>query len=166
MADGILGLGSSGASSLNQELIDKLKTAESAATVEPIETSIGNIANEKEVFATIDDKVNELLDAVKVFDLFVTGGATAFDQKSATASGSSVTFDAPDVSALNTGITTVNITNLAQKDVYQSNSLSEAEKDTVIEGMGDLIINEETFTNIYCYYINRYYRVDFCIYVK
>jgi len=146
MADGILGLGSSGASSLNQELIDKLKTAESAATVEPIETSIENIANEKEVFATIDDKVNELLDAVKVFDLFVTGGATAFDQKSATASGSSVTFDAPDVSALNTGITTVNITNLAQKDVYQSNSLSEAEKDTVIEGMGDLIINEETFT--------------------
>jgi len=146
MAEGILGLGSSGASSLNQELIDKLKNAERKATVEPIETSIEDIATEKEIFETIDAKVNELLDAVKVFDLFVTGGSTAFDQKSATASGSSVTFDAPNVSALNTGITTVNITSLAQKDVYQSNLITEAAKDTGITGMGDLIINSETFT--------------------
>jgi flagellar hook-associated protein 2 len=146
MAEGILGLGSGQAASLNQELIDKLKTAERKSTVEPLETSIESIVSEREAFTTIDDKVNELLEAVKVFDLFVTGGATAFDQKSATASGTSVTFDAADVSALNTGITTVNITNLAQKDVYQSNTLTETVKDTAITGMGDLTINGETFT--------------------
>jgi len=146
MAEGILGLGSGQAATLDQELIDKLKTAERAATVEPIETSIEDIASENEVFATIDDKVNEFLEAVKVFDLFVTGGTTAFDEKTATASGSSVTFDAADVSALNTGITTVNITSLAQKDVYQSNAITETEKDAAITGMGDLTINGETFT--------------------
>ena len=146
MADGILGLGSGQAASLDQDLIDKLKAAERKSTVEPIETSLEDIVTENEVFATIDDKVNELLDAVKVFDLFVTGGSTAFDDKSATVSGSSVTFDASDVSALNTGITTVNITQLAQKDVYQSNSITETTKDSAISGMGDLTINGETFT--------------------
>ncbi|MGB1227078.1 MAG: flagellar filament capping protein FliD [Poseidonibacter sp.] len=139
MADGILGLGSSQSLSLDQDLIDKLKTAERAATVEPIETEIEDIATENEVFATIDDKVSELLDSVKTFDLFVTGGATAFDQKTATAAGTSVTFDAADVSALNTGITTVEVIALAQKDAYQSNSVSEANKDLAINA-GDLEI--------------------------
>ena len=139
MAEGILGLGSSGASSLNQELIDKLKTAERTATVEPIETSIEDIATENEVFATIDSKVDEFLETVKVFDLFVSGGATAFDQKSATASGTSVTFDAADVSALNTGITTVEVISLAQKDAFQSNSIDESTKDLPINS-GDLEI--------------------------
>lgn len=132
MADGILGLGSSGASSLNQELIDTLKAAERKSTVEPIETSIEDIGTEKEVYETIDAKVTELLDSVKVFDLFVTGGATAFDQKSATATGDSVIFDAPDVSLLNEGVTTVDIKNLAQKDVFQSNLLDDSAVDTDI----------------------------------
>jgi len=146
MADGILGLGSGQAASLNDELIEKLKSAEREATVAPIETDIEDIATENEVFATIDAKVDELLDVVKVFDLFVTGGATAFDQKSASTSGDSVIFDADDVSALNTGVTTVNIESLAQKDVYQSNTINEANKDTAITGLGDLTINSTTFT--------------------
>lgn len=140
MAEGILGLGSGQAASLNQELIDKLKTAERTATVEPIETSIENIESEKEIFTTIDEKVDEVLDAIKVFDLFVTGGATAFDQKSATATGDSVTFDAPDVSLLNEGVTTVDIKNLAQKDTYQSNAIDAATKDLDIDA-DNLIIN-------------------------
>lgn len=37
MAEGILGLGSGQGASLNQELIDKLKSAERKAQVEPIE---------------------------------------------------------------------------------------------------------------------------------
>lgn len=140
MAEGILGLGSGQAASLNQELIDKLKTAERKSTVAPIETNIENITNEKETFSTIDAKVDELLDAIKVFDLFVSGGSTAFDQKSATASGTSVVFDAADVSLLNEGVTTVDIKGLAQKDAYQSNAVDASTKDSLFTSVGNLDI--------------------------
>ncbi|GGD38546.1 B-type flagellar hook-associated protein 2 [Malaciobacter pacificus] len=148
MADGILGLGSGQAASLNQDLIDKLKDAERKATVEPIETSIEDITLEKEVFTEIENKVSELLEAIKPFDLFVSGGVNAFDEKSATTSGTSVVFDAADVSALNKGVTTVEIVDLAQKDVYQTNAVDETTKDTVINaGNLEITVNGvlETF---------------------
>ena len=144
MAEGILGLGSGQASALNSDLIEKLKTAERKSTVEPYETKLENITTEKEVFANIETKVSELLEAIKPFDLFVSGGVTAFEQKSATTSGDSVTFDAADVKSLNKGFTSVEVTQLAQKDVYQSNTFTAATKDTAIN-QGDLIINGQTF---------------------
>lgn len=144
MADGILGLGSGQAASLNSELIEKLKAAERKSTVTPIETKITNIATEKDTFAKIQTKVNELLDAIKPFDLFVSGGVTAFEQKSATTSGDSVSFDAADVKALKKGTTNVEVTQLAQKDVYQSDSVSSATKNAPIN-QGNLVINGETF---------------------
>ena len=143
MATGVLGLGSGQASALNSDLIDKLKTAERKSTVEPYETSLEDMTLEKEVFATIDAKVSELLLAIKHFDLFVTGGATVFDQKTVTTSGDSAVFDAADVSALNKGVTTVDITSLAQKDVYQSKTISDIV--TPLTGIGDLTIGSETF---------------------
>lgn len=144
MAEGILGLGSGQASALNSDLIEKLKTAERKSTVEPYETKLENITTEKEVFANIETKVSELLEAIKPFDLFVSGGVSAFEQKSATTSGDSVTFDAADVKSLNKGFTSVEVTQLAQKDVYQSNTFTAATKDTAIN-QGDLVINGETF---------------------
>lgn len=144
MADGILGLGSGQAASLNSELIEKLKAAERKSTVAPIETKITNIATEKDTFAKIQTKVNELLDAIKPFDLFVSGGVTAFEQKSATTSGDSVSFDAADVKALKKGTTNVDVTQLAQKDVYQSDSVSSATKNAPIN-QGNLVINGEIF---------------------
>ena len=144
MANGVLGLGSGGAASLNSELIDKLKTAERKSAVAPIETSIEKITKEKVTFASIQTKISELLDAIKPFDLFVSGGVTAFEQKSATTSGDSVTFDAADAKALKKGFTSVDVTKLAQKDVYQSESVSAAIKDSAIN-QGPLVINGETF---------------------
>ena len=144
MAEGILGLGSGQASALNSDLIEKLKTAERKSTVEPYETKLENITKEREIFASIETKVSELLEAIKPFDLFVTGGVTAFEQKSATTSGDSVTFDAADVKSLNKGFTSVEVTQLAQKDVYQSNTFNAVTKDTAIN-QGDLIINGQTF---------------------
>ena len=141
MADGILGLGSGQATTLNSELIEKLKTAERKSTVAPIETNIEDLTLEKEIFATISTKVSELLSAIKPFDLFVTGGATAFDQKSATTSGDSVLFDAADVSALSKGVTTVKINSLAQKDVYQSNEISSEDVEKPLTGLGELKID-------------------------
>lgn len=132
MAEGILGLGSGQAASLNSDLIEKLKTAERKSTVAPYETKIEKITKEKETFASIGTKVSELLEAIKPFDLFVSGGVTAFEQKSATTSGDSVTFDAADVKALKKGFTSVNVTQLAQKDVYQSNSVNATTKDAII----------------------------------
>lgn len=144
MAEGILGLGSGQASALNSDLIEKLKTAERKSTVEPYETKLENITTEKEAFSNIETKVSELLEAIKPFDLFVSGGVSAFEQKSATTSGDSVTFDAADVKSLNKGFTSVEVTQLAQKDVYQSNTFNAATKDTAIN-QGDLVINGQTF---------------------
>lgn len=144
MATGVLGLGSGQASSLNSELIDKLKTAERKSTVAPLETKIENIATEKKTFSTIQTKVAELLNTIKPFDLFVSGGVTAFEQKTASATGDSVTFDAADVKALNKGFTSATVTKLAQKDVYQSNSVNGATKDSNIN-QGNLVINGQIF---------------------
>ena len=144
MANGVLGLGSGQAASLNNELIDKLKAAERKSAVEPIETRITKITGEKETFATIEAKVLELVEAIKPFDLFISGGVTAFGQKSASTSGDSVTFDAADIKALNKGTTNVNVTQLAQKDVYQSGSVNSTTKDAKIN-QGMLTINGENF---------------------
>lgn len=147
MADGILGLGSGQASSLNSDLIEKLKTAEKKSTVEPIETKITKITTEKETFASVETKVKALLDAIKPFDLFISGGVTAFEQKTATTSGDSATFDAADVKSLNKGSTTVDVSQLAQKDVYQSNAITSTVKDTAMVGsVDDLEINGIKFT--------------------
>jgi flagellar hook-associated protein 2 len=146
MADGILGLGTGQATTLNSELIEKLKTAERKSTVEPIETKITKITTEKETFSSIETKVSALLDAIKPFDLFISGGITAFEQKSATTSGDSVTFDAADTKALSKGTTTVEVSKLAQKDVYQSNAVTAATKDATMSSLGDLVINGTTFT--------------------
>ena len=147
MANGVLGLGSGQASALNSDLIERLKTAERKSAVEPIETRITNITGEKETFSTVKTKVSELLEALKPFDLFVSGGVTAFEQKSATTSGDSVTFDAADLQALKKGITTVSVSQLAQKDVYQSNAVDATTKDAVINA-GTLSIQAGSATAI------------------
>lgn len=150
MAEGVLGLGS-GASSLNNELIEKLKEAERASTVAPIETSIENISGEggeSEKLAEIIAKANELLETIKPFDLFVSGGQTAFDNKTANATGSSVVFDAVDAGSINEGTTYVNVSQLAQRDVYQTNSFSDATA-TISSGSGDMIILAQSGRPIY-----------------
>lgn len=144
MANGVLGLGSGQAASLNSDLIEKLKTAERKSSVEPIETKITKIGTEKTTFSTIEAKVAEFLETVKPFDLFVSGGLTAFEQKGATTSGDSVTFDAADAKTLSKGFTSVEVTQLAQKDVYQSTNVTEATKNAKIN-QGALVINGETF---------------------
>lgn len=132
MAEGVLGLGSGQAASLNNELIDKLKAAERKAQVEPIETSLTEWDTESEKVTEIIAKANELLETIKPFDLYVTSGVNAFDQKSATTSGDAVVFDAVSVGTLNTGTTSVTVGTLAQRDVYQTDTF--ADKDAVIVG--------------------------------
>jgi flagellar hook-associated protein 2 len=129
MADGILGLAGGGASSLNQELIDKLKAAEKKSTVDPLETKLETWEKEQEKITEIETKVAELLTSVKNFDLFNLQG-NAFEQKTASTTGNGVLFDAVDVAGLEVGTTTVDVTQLATKDVFQSNSVNATTKDT------------------------------------
>lgn len=153
MADGILGLGSSGSTGLNQDLIDKLKEAEKKSTVGLIEDQLNKIieeGGEAEKLDAIIDKVNEFLESIKPFDLFISSGVSAFDQKSASVAGSSALFDAVDVSSIDEGTTTVKINQLAQKDVYQSNSF--ADSTTQITGgndAGDMLILNQTGRPVY-----------------
>ena len=133
MATGILGLGSSGASGLNQELLDKLREAERTAKVEPIEDSINEITKEDGESATLANIVsttNEFLDILSSFDLFSQDGVGAFEQKAANVSGDSVVFDAADVSKISEGTTSVFIEQLAKKDVFQTDSFADSE-DTI-----------------------------------
>ena len=120
MAEGILGLGSSGSQGLNSELIEKLKKAEGKAFIDPYEKSIENWDKELELMDKINSKVNEFLEVMKKFDLYKSG-SNAFEQVSASTSGTSALFDAIDVSGLEEGTNSVSVTQLAQKDVYQSN---------------------------------------------
>ncbi len=153
MSTGVLGLGSGGAASLNQEVIDKLRAAERKAKVEPIEKRIENITKEggeSEKLAEITAKVNELLEAIKPLDLFVSGGVNVFDQKSANVSGSSVIFDAVNEGSINEGTTNVSISQLAKRDVFQSDSLI-ANPDAKVTGTAqdDMLILSQNANPIY-----------------
>ena len=145
MAEALLGLGSTGASSLNQELIDKLKAAERKAAVEPIEADIENITADIEKFDEVNQAVLDVLEAIRPFDLFKTEGVNAFEEKSATTSGDSVIFDAADTTSLNNGFTTVNVTQIGQKDVFQSDTIAAA---NIYDDNGDAVAFTESIGNI------------------
>ena len=141
MAEGILGLGQGQAASLNSDMLEKLKAVDRKATVEPIEKKLEKFESEKKVISDVTTKVNELFDAVKVFSLNQSTGTNAFQQKSANVSGDGVVFDSDDLSALKTGSMRVEVTQLAQKDVWQSRQFdgTTVTKDSKINE-GDLTI--------------------------
>ena len=143
MADGILGLGSSGSVDLSSELITKLKTAESTATLDPITEEIEDTQAELDALTEIETMVLELLDLVDDFDLY-TSGTNAFDEISATTSGDSVTFDATDSSKLTPGTISVSVSQLAQKDVYQSNTISDTTA-TMDSGIITITVGENSY---------------------
>lgn len=124
MATGILGLGTSGSTGLSQELIDKLKEAEKKAKVTPIETKLETWDKELEKFGEIEAKINELFASVKTLDLFNNTGTNAFEQIVANTSGTSAMFEAVDTSLLTEGTTTIDVTQLAKRDVYQTMTFS------------------------------------------
>ncbi|MCT7555051.1 flagellar filament capping protein FliD [Aliarcobacter butzleri] len=147
---GVLGLGSSGSTSLNEALIEKLKEADKASSVTPLEKKLEKFTTEKEVIANIQTKVNELLSAVKVFSLNQTTGANAFQQKSANVTGDGVVFDSDDLSALKSGTLSVKVEQLAQKDVWQSKQFDNDKLNTPLTGLGNLTLKlgDKTFDPI------------------
>lgn len=143
MAEGILGLGSSGSVDLSSELLTKLKTAESTSILDPITAEKEDTQAEIDALDKIETMVSEFLDLVKDLDLF-TSKTNIFNQISASTTGSSASFDATDSSNLNPGTITVNVTQLAQKDVYQSNNISDKTA-TLDSGTISITVGEETY---------------------
>lgn len=144
MADGILGLGSSGSVDLSSELITKLKTAESKSVLDPITTNKEDTQAELDALTEIQTMVSDLLNLVDDFDLY-TSGTNIFDEITATTSGSSVSFDAVDTSKLNPGTISVKVTQLAQKDVYQSNTISDITSTIVDGGTLSITVGDTTY---------------------
>jgi flagellar hook-associated protein 2 len=144
MADGILGLGSSGSVDLSSELITKLKTAESKSVLDPITTNKEDTQAELDALTEIQTMVSELLDLVDDFDLY-TSGTNIFDEITATTSGTSVSFNATDTSKLNPGTISVDVTQLAQKDVYQSNTISDITSTIVDGGTLSITVGDTTY---------------------
>lgn len=138
MAEGILGLGSSGSVDLSSELITKLKTAESKSTLDPITTSKEDTQAELDALTEIQTMVSELLDLVDDFDLY-TSGTNIFNEVTATTTGTSVSFNAADTSKLNPGTIDVTVEQLAQKDVYQSNTIADTSSTITSTGTGGKI---------------------------
>jgi flagellar hook-associated protein 2 len=130
MAEGILGLGSSGSNGLSQELIDKLKAAEAKSKVDIYDVKLEDWDKELETLDNINLKINELLSAVDNFDLY-KATPNAFEQVTASTTGTSAVFDAVDIAGLEAGTNTVTVSQLAQKDVYQSNILTDANGDNI-----------------------------------
>ena len=143
MAEGILGLGSSGSTDLSSELITKLKTAESTSILDPITAEQEDTQAEIDALDEIQTMVLELLDLVDDFDLF-TSDTNIFDEVSATTTGSSVSFDATDTSNIEEGTVSVEVTQLAQKDVYQSDTISDTTT-TMDSGTISITIDDTTY---------------------
>lgn len=144
MADGILGLGTSGSVDLNDELLTKLKTAESTSKLDPI---TADIEETEAVIVAVDEievVMMELLELVESFDLFTTN-TNAFNEVYATTSGSSVSFDATDTTNLKEGTINVSVTQLAQKDVYQSNLITNVDE-KIGSGELSITVGEDTYT--------------------
>ena len=144
MADGILGLGSSGSVDLSSELITKLKTAESKSVLDPITTNKEDTQAELDALTEIQTMVSELLDLVDDFDLY-TSGTNIFDEITATTAGTSVSFDAADTSKLNPGTISVTVDKLAQKDVYQSNTISDITSTITNGGTLSITVGDTTY---------------------
>lgn len=144
MADGILGLGSSSSGvTLDQSLIDQLKEAEGASKLDPITAEIEDTEVEIEAIDEVESKILELLAVMENFDLY-TSGTNVFDEVSANTSGESVVFDAADTSSLNPGTINVTVNQLATKDVYQSDVISNSE-DIMDDGILSITVGDETY---------------------
>ncbi len=133
MAEGVLGIAGGGSAALNQDIIDKLKAADRKATVAPMEKRIEDWELESVSISAIKALNLELITSFKA--LSIDNPTNAFEQKTATTSGTSVNYDVDDVSALIEGTTNITVTQLAQRDVYQTAVFSD--KTAQVDGGND-----------------------------
>lgn len=140
---GILGLGSGQATSLNNDLIEKLKAVDTKAFINPIEIKIDKIPLEQKEISEITNKINDLLSTIKKLSLNQSSDINAFDSKEADVSGDSVKFDVENIQNIKNGNTIIEVKGLAQKDVWQTNKFAN-ENDLMNTGVISVSIGNET----------------------
>jgi flagellar hook-associated protein 2 len=124
---------SGGSSSLNGELIQKLRDAEAKSKIDPIDTQLESWDKEVEKITEIKEKIVAFANIAKHFD--ITNADNVFNQILTKTTGDSVVFDAIDTSTLSEGTTTISVSQLAQKDVYQTSTFTDASA-TIATGQG------------------------------
>lgn len=138
---------SGGAAQLNADLISKLKNAEKESVLSQIDKDLEAITGldaetgdeldklgELDTLTAIKAYTMDLMDKASLFDLS-SSKSNAFEQIVASTTGSSAVFDAVDVTGLEPGTTNIEVTQLAQKDVYQSISFNGAAKDAQMSAL-------------------------------
>lgn len=132
---------SGGASALSGDLLTKLRDADQASALYHIDKQLENITGvdaetgdeldavgESFKMMIIKAQATDLLTKASSFDLASTD-STVFDSVAASTTGSSAVFDAIDVSGLEPGTNNITVTQLAQRDVYQSGVWTQANMD-------------------------------------
>jgi flagellar hook-associated protein 2 len=131
--------GSEATQSLNGEMINKIRAAEEKAVLDPIVENLDNWELESEKITELQTLLNNFLETIKPFDLFSSTN-NAFEQISASTTGSSAIFDASDVGGLAEGTYVVDIQQMAQKDVWQSSGYTQAASEAALTDSGTLTI--------------------------
>jgi len=139
--------GSDATQSLNGEMINKIRAAEEKAVLDPITEDLENWEIESEKITELQGLINNFLETVKPFDLFSTSN-NAFEQISASSTGTGAIFDASDVGSLKEGTVVVEVGTLAQKDVWQSSGYTGVAKDAALGDAGDLVITGAGGANV------------------
>jgi len=114
-----------GASALSGDVLTKLREAEEKSIVTPLETKLEQAEIEVEKILEIKTQVKAFEDVMKFFEIGAQDNV--FTQKIMDTTGSSVVFESDDSSTLLDGTRSVHISQLAQKDIYQSNVFTNKE---------------------------------------
>ena len=112
-----------GASALSGDLLTKLRDAEEKSKVTPIDTKLETWDTELEKIDEIKAKVTQFADVMQYFD--ISNDENVFTQKYLDPTGSSVMFNTDNTANLEDGTTSVSISQLAQRDVFQTDAFED-----------------------------------------
>jgi len=122
-----------GSGVLTQDILDKLREADDAQYVTPLELSLANEDDRKKALEVIDASMTNLIDSINALK-----DSTLFQERSATVTGSSV-----EVSAIiNTDLQdfTLDVTKLATKQIEESGAFT-SNTETIANGVGSMNLN-------------------------
>lgn len=112
---GLLGIGTSNASfNLNSDLINKLKSEETARVNSPLEAKLNALKESQNIHTSFVNQLTALKDLMK----------TETNDYEANLIGKSIGIDVANKDLISKNSFTVDITSLAKKDVYQSEKIS------------------------------------------
>jgi len=134
-----LGLGSG---VLTQDVLDKLRAADKTARVTPLETRLSSLQKEQGEFNVLDATMTNLSDSINELK-----SLTLYNARSTSVSGTSVDVTASENSDIQSF--TLNVTQLATKQIEQSGSFSsstDAELVATADGSFNLNVNGTDYT--------------------